>query len=78
MPTFIHTWRAIAGSTGFDFVRSLPQGRSEVRIPRQNKVETKNVDVPASGGTFDFDVPLLSFTEKGDSFSKTVVVPAQA
>jgi hypothetical protein len=48
--------RTITDPDGFYYIRNLPAGSYEVRILRQKSVETKNVQVPAAGGTIDFTV----------------------
>jgi Carboxypeptidase regulatory-like domain len=48
--------RVITDQNGFYFVRSIPPGRYEVHIHRQNNDTAEGVDVPAAGGTFDFTV----------------------
>lgn len=48
--------RTITDADGFYYVKSLPPGSYEVRILRQHFVDTKSVQVPPAGGTFDFAV----------------------
>jgi hypothetical protein len=48
--------RVITDSNGFYFVRTLAPGRYDVHILRQNKDESRKIEVPPAGGTFDFSV----------------------
>jgi hypothetical protein len=48
--------RVITDSNGFYFVRTLPPGRYDVHILRQNKDESRKIEVPPAGGTFDFSL----------------------
>jgi len=49
--------RAITDARGFYYVPNLSPGNYDVRLLRQNTVQTRNARVPAAGGTFDFRIP---------------------
>jgi hypothetical protein len=49
--------RAITDANGFYYVRNLPAGAYDVKVLRQNRERTSQVQVPSAGGTFDFRAP---------------------
>ena len=49
--------RVITDAQGFYYVPKLSPGAYDVKLMRQNIVQTRNAQVPAAGGTFDFRIP---------------------